>query len=1211
MSQVIEVSVAAGSDDAEEARSNGKMYLDSSDLELINDADYIGLQTVGIRFDNLDIPPGATITAAWIEFTVDETDSVATSLTIKAQAADDAATFTSANFNVSSRPTTTASATWAPPAWTVIEQSGPAQQTVDLTAVVQEVVSRPGWDDGNAIAFIISGSGKRTAEAFESGASTAPVLHVEYTLSSNTPPVAAADTATTAEDTAVTVSVLTNDSDANGDPLTVTGVGQAAHGTAVVNANGTVTYTPAANFNGTDSFSYTISDGHGGAASATVSLNVTPVNDAPAAAPDTATTAEDVPVVIAVRANDSDVDGDTLTITAVGQPAHGTAVANANGTVTYTPGANFNGSDSFNYTVSDGHGGTASASVSVNVTPVNDVPTAAPDTANTAEDTPVTVAVLANDGDLDGDPLTVTAVGQPSHGTAVVNPNGTVTYTPAANFNGADSFSYTISDGHGGSAGGTVTVNVAPLNDAPTANPNSATTAAGSAVTIPVLANDTDIDGDPLSLVGVGAAANGIVVQNADGTVTYAPNPGFSGTDAFTYTISDGSGGTATGSVSVTVTPPQGTQVIEVAISAGSDDVEETRATGVVYKDSSDLELINDVEYVGLQTVGLRFDNLDIPPDAVITAAWIEFTVDETDTVATTLTIKAQASDDAPTFTSARFDVSSRPTTTSTVSWSPPAWTVVEQSGPAQQTSDLSALVQEVVSRPGWDEGNAIAFVITGTGKRTAEAFESGASTAAVLHVEYTVGGTNDPPVAVGDVARTVEDTSVVVATLTNDSDPDGNPLTVAGVAQPAHGTTVINPNGTVTYTPDAEWSGADSFTYTASDGQGGLANATVNITVAPVNDAPTAIDDLAVTDAETPVTIGVLVNDSDVESQTLTITGVSAAQNGTAVAQANGTILYTPDQGFAGIDSFTYTIADGAGGTDTATVTVHAGVGFGSVTFAVIGDYGVDNGYELAVSNLVKSLDPDFIVSLGDNAYGSGNSPDNAIGKYYSDYIGNYQGIYGDGSETNRFFPALGNHDWTDGGGIQAYLDFFTIPESSSGNERYYDFVMGPVQFFICDADPREPDGESEDSVQAQWLQEGLENSVTPWQVVVVHEPPYSSGVVHGPHEDFQWPYEEWGADAVFSGDEHSYERLLKDDNNDGVDLPYFVNGAGGAGLYPFSNSPDPDSAARYNANYGAMLVTASDDEITFEFWSIAGGGTLIDSYTIEAPPESAELIA
>ena len=190
-------------------------------------------------------------------------------------------------------------------------------------------------------------------------------------------------------------------------------------------------------------------------------------------------------------------------------------------------------------------------------------------------------------------------------------------------------------------------------------------------------------------------------MQNPNGTVTYAPDAGFSGTDAFTYTVSDGNGGTATASVSVTVLPPQEPQVIEVSISAGSDDAEESSANGAVYINSSDLELTNDVEYIGPQTVGLRFDGLDIPPDAIITEAWIEFTVDERDISQTTMTIEAQASDDAATFTSTAFNVSSRPTTESAVTWSPAPWPTVGASGTAQQTADLS------VSSRKWYPGRA------------------------------------------------------------------------------------------------------------------------------------------------------------------------------------------------------------------------------------------------------------------------------------------------------------------------------------------------------------------------------------------------------------------------------------------------------------------------------------------------------------------------
>jgi Ca2+-binding RTX toxin-like protein len=262
-------------------------------------------------------------------------------------------------------------------------------------------------------------------------------------------------------------------------------------------------------------------------------------------------------------------------------------------------------------------------------------------------------------------------------------------------------------------------------------------------------------------------------------------------------------------------------------------------------------------------------------------------------------------------------------------------------------------------------------------------------------------------------------------------------------------------------------------------------------------------------------------------------------------------------------------------------------------VTFAVIGDYGINDSNERAVSRLVKSANPEFIVTTGDNTYGS-NTPDSAIGKYYSDYVGNYKGVYGTGSEVNRFFPALGNHDWTDGGGIQAYRAYFTLP----GNERYYDVTMGPVQFFIVDSDSLEPNGNTASSVQGQWLKAGLAASQTPWQVVVMHHAPYSSGE-HGPSRALRWPYERWGADAVLSGHDHDYERLLKDDDGDGIIMPYFVNGAGGAALRAFSSSPDPDSALRYNSSHGAMLVSATDTEIEFEFRSISN--SLIDTYSID----------
>lgn len=273
------------------------------------------------------------------------------------------------------------------------------------------------------------------------------------------------------------------------------------------------------------------------------------------------------------------------------------------------------------------------------------------------------------------------------------------------------------------------------------------------------------------------------------------------------------------------------------------------------------------------------------------------------------------------------------------------------------------------------------------------------------------------------------------------------------------------------------------------------------------------------------------------------------------------------------------------------------------TIRFAALGDYGDDNADELAVANLVDSLGPDFVVTTGDNSYGSTPIDDN-IGQYYSNYIGDYVGNYGQGSPINRFFPSLGNHDWGDGGGINAYLAYFTLPgngipgSNTSGNERYYDFIRGPVHFFAIDSDNDEPDGRDSTSIQGQWLKAQLAAATSTWKIVLMHHPPYSSGS-HGSETIMQWPYENWGATAIICGHDHNYERIIRDDNNDGTELPYFVTGLGGRGIRNFG-TPVPGSVVRYNGNFGTMLITASETEILFEFYSIDSSGTLIDSYTI-----------
>ena len=270
---------------------------------------------------------------------------------------------------------------------------------------------------------------------------------------------------------------------------------------------------------------------------------------------------------------------------------------------------------------------------------------------------------------------------------------------------------------------------------------------------------------------------------------------------------------------------------------------------------------------------------------------------------------------------------------------------------------------------------------------------------------------------------------------------------------------------------------------------------------------------------------------------------------------------------------------------TPPSTAQVHS-----TIRFAVIGDYGQAGGPESEVAAMVQSWNPDFVVTTGDNNYenGAASTIDQNVGQYFHQFISPYVGSYGKGDSVNCFFPCLGNHDW-DPPYAQPYLDYFTLP----GKERYYDFARGSVHFFCIDSDVHEPDGCTDSSVQAQWLGNALAQSTEPWKVVYFHQPPYTSGIFHGPTPYMQWPFQQWGATTVLSGHEHLYERL----NING--LTFVVNGLGGMGIYSFGNSA-PGSVFRYNGNYGAQLATANEDSIVFSFFTIAG--SLVDRYAMRA---------
>jgi VCBS repeat-containing protein len=408
-----------------------------------------------------------------------------------------------------------------------------------------------------------------------------PVLPDEYTV---------------AEDGVLTVPAASGvlDNDGSGETLTAELVSQPTNGTLTLNADGSFMYTPNDDFSGVDTFTYKAKNGSIVGNVATVKINVTAVSDPPVGVADNYTTNEDtaltVPVAEGVLKNDSDPDEETLTVTVDTGPVHGTLALNPDGSFVYTPTGNYNGTDTFTYRISDGTNTSNPITVTISVTAVNDAPTGVADEYSVSEETTLTVdvanGVLKNDTDPEGDALTAVVESSPSSGTLTLNPNGSFTYVPAANFQGQVTFTYRVKDATGQSAPITVKINVTNVNDAPTAVADSKTVANdGSTQTVDVLANDTDPDGDTLKVTAVTQGSQGgvVAIGTNGANVTYKPASSFSGTETFTYTITDAGGVTKTATVTMTVTAGTSTGVVSgiVFFDADNDGVRDTGELGV------------------------------------------------------------------------------------------------------------------------------------------------------------------------------------------------------------------------------------------------------------------------------------------------------------------------------------------------------------------------------------------------------------------------------------------------------------------------------------------------------------------------------------------------------------------------------------------------------------------------------------------------------
>ncbi|WP_274001210.1 tandem-95 repeat protein [Vibrio parahaemolyticus] len=627
--------------------------------------------------------------------------------------------------------------------------------------------------------------------------------------------------------------------------------------------------------------------------------------------------------------NVDDEDKDTLSVeNLIIDKGNGTLVDNGDGTWTFTPQIDDDTEVSFTFDIIDDEDLVVSGSANLDILPINDAPNAENDVITTEEDTAVTIDVLVNDSDVEGDALSIQSASVPSEQGSVDIVDGKLVFTPAENFNGEATITYIVTDGDLTDEA-KVSVTVTPVNDSPVAVDDTTSIQEDTAVTIDVLTNDTDVDGDKLSIESASVPKEQGTVEVVDGKLVFTPAENFNGDAEVTYTVTDGQL-TDEAKVTVTVNPVNDAPTIKVdAVESITEDAVSTD-TVVATLEVVDTDTPEDQLTVSLENNSNGYFVL-VGDEVKLTQAGVD-AVNNDELNLKDLTISASVSDGVnPTANGSDSLIVNRVNDAPTVE-NAIADQVLSEDFDAY-TIDLNEVFKDTDSSLEFSASgnNSIQIsIVNGVATITPTADWNGKETITFTakdpsneSVSQTVDFTVAPVVDIeADSANVVEDTPTIISVLGNDTfESTDKVVSLDAENGPKNGTVIVNNDGTVTYTPNDNYVGKDTFTYIVTSG-GVSESTTVEVNVTPVNDAPVAKDDIATTQEDTAVTIDVLPNDTDVDGDKLSIESVSVPKEQGTVEVVDGKLVFTPAENFNGDAEITYTVTDGAL-TDQAKVTV------------------------------------------------------------------------------------------------------------------------------------------------------------------------------------------------------------------------------------------------------------------------------------------------